>query len=192
MPSGTSKNQSAESIALNHPIPPSQWPDLPPLLRLNKKTQSDLSCRPQRTTSYHYNGTRPSLKHARGCRPRGHTTASSMPRAGEIDTQASLTSEFDSKAPTALLATDVDQTAKQANSQNGLRQNRQPRYRCGTCGLRDCSDILALNTLFTFHTAPRKTPVDKKPQPLVQLGILLVTICAENLYTGLNEKKIST
>ena len=72
-------------------------------------------------------------------RPRGHTTTSSRQIAREIDTQPSITSDSDSEAPIAHLTSDVDQSASQVNPHYDLRRNRVPRYRCGTCGFRDCT-----------------------------------------------------
>ena len=132
----------------------------------------------------------------RGCPPRlprGHTTTSLRQIAREIDTQPSISSDFDSEASTAQLTSDVDQSASQVNPHHDLRRDRVPRYRCGTCGFRDCTCILALNKSPTFPTEPPKSPVRPKPQPLIHNGKLLVSrvvIRAEKTYTGLERERI--
>ena len=125
-------------------------------------------------------------------RPRGHTI-SSRQTACEIDTQPSITSDSDSDAPTAQLTSDVDQGATQVNPHYGLRRNRVPRYRCGTCGFRDCTCVMALNKSPTIPLGPVKAPVDPKPQPFIHNGKLLVSrvvIRAEKTYTGLERERI--
>ena len=125
-------------------------------------------------------------------RPRGHTI-SSRQTAREIDTQPSITSDSDSDAPTAQLTSDVDPGATQVNPHYGLRRNRVPRYRCGTCGFRDCTCVVALNKSPTIPLGPVKTSVDPKPQPFIHNGKLLVSrvvIRAEKTYTGLERERI--
>ena len=125
-------------------------------------------------------------------RARGHTI-SSRQTARETDTQPSITSDSDSDAPTAQLTSDVDQGATQVNPHYGLRRNRVPRYRCGTCGFRDCTCVMALNKSPTIPIGPVKAPVDPKPQPFIHDGKLLVSrvvIRAEKTYTGLERERI--
>ena len=115
-------------------------------------------------------------------RPRGHTTTSSRQIAREIDTQPSITSDSES-----------DQSASQVNLHYDLRRNRVPRYRCGTCGFRDCTCVMALNMSPTIPTGPPKIPVRPKPQPLIHNGKLLVSrvvIRAEKTYTGLERERV--
>ena len=133
-------------------------------------------------------------------RPRGHSTTSSRQIAREIDTQPSITSDSDSDAPTAQLTSDIDQSASQVNPHYGLRRNRVPRYRYGTCGFRDCICVMALNKSSALNkspiilTGPSKAPVSPKPQPLFHNGKLLVSrvvIRAEKTYTGQERERIS-
>ena len=127
-------------------------------------------------------------------RPRGHTTTSSRQIAREIDTQLSITSDSDSEAPTAQPTSDVDRSASQVNPHYDLRRNRAPRYRCGTCGFRDCTCVFALNKSPTIPIGPPKTPVCPKPQPFIHNGKLLVSrvvIRAEKTYTGLERTNFS-
>ena len=122
-----------------------------------------------------------------------YCTTYSRQIAREIDTQPSTTSSSDFEAPTAQLTSDVDQSASQVNPHYDLRRNRVPRYRCGTCGFRDCTCVLALNKSPTVPTGPPKTPVRLKPQPLIHNGKLFVSrvvIRAEKTYTGLERERI--
>ena len=124
--------------------------------------------------------------------PRGHTV-SSRQTAREIDTQPSITSDSDSDAPTAQLTFDVDQGETQVNPQYGLRRNPVPRCRCGTCGFRDCTCVMALNESPTIPLGPVKATVDPKPQPFIHIGKLLVSrvvIREEKTYTGLERERI--
>ena len=86
-------------------------------------------------------------------RPRGHTI-SSRQTARENDIQPSITPDSESDAPTAQFTSDVDQSATQVNPHYGLRRNRVPRYRCGTCGFRDCTCVMALNKSPTIPFGP--------------------------------------
>ena len=155
--------------------------------RATNSPSQNVSVRAQRTPSRRG---RPRGRPPR--RPRGHTI-SSRQTAREIDTQPSITSDSDSDAPTAQLTTDVDQGATQVNPHYGLRRNRVPRYRCGTCGLRDCTCVMALNKSPTIPLGSVKAPVDPKPQPFIHNGKLLVSrvvIRAEKTYTGLERESI--
>ena len=102
----------------------------------------------------------------------GQTTISLRHTAFEIDNKPSITSDPDSDATTAQLTSDVDQGASQVNPHYGLRRNRVPRYRCETCGFRDCICVMALNTS-TIPIGPPEAPVSPKPQPFIQNGKLL-------------------
>ena len=121
-------------------------------------------------------------------RPRGNTTISSRQKALEVDTQLSYTSDYESEAPTAQLTSEFDKSASQVNPYFGLRRNRVPRCRCGTCGFRDCTCIVALDKSPTIPTRPPKAPL-----PLIQNGKILasrVFIRAEKTYTGLGRERI--
>ena len=123
-------------------------------------------------------------------RPQGNTIPSRQ-TIRENDTQPSITSDSDFDAPTAQLTSEVDQGASQINPHYGLRRNRVRRYRCGTCGFRDCTCVMALNKSPTIPIKPAKVPV--VPKPLIYDGILLVSrvvIRAEKKYTGLERERI--
>ena len=155
--------------------------------RATNSRSQNVSVRAQRTPS---RTGRPRGRPPR--RPRGHTI-SSRQTARENDTQPSITSDSDSDAPTAKLTSDVDQGAAQVNPHYGLRRNREPQYRCGTCGFRDCTCVMALNKSPTIPLGPVKAPVDPKPQLFIHNGKRLVScvvIRAEKTYTGLERERI--
>ena len=77
--------------------------------------------------------TAPSVKRGRG-RPRKKTRATRSPRPRKQSEKAA------SKAHAPISDT---QTGSQNRYQ--LRHKRQPRYKCGTCGLRDCVCVLAVH-----------------------------------------------
>ena len=71
---------------------------------------------------------------SRGRPPRttrtGPNTSTRVRRTPSVDT--------DTSAPSAAVTSDQASPPESTNARYGLRRNRVPRYRCGTCGLRDC------------------------------------------------------
>ena len=185
LPNGTSKLQNTETrdTELSNTNEPTARNNVPSTrgrgrsraalsrcsTRATNSRSQNVSVRAQRTPSRRG---RPRGRPPR--RPRGHTI-SSRQTARENDTQPSIASDSDSDAPTAQLTSDVDQGATQVNPHYGLRRNRVPRYRCGTCGFRDCTCVMALNKSPTIPLGPVKAPVDPKPQPFSHNGKLLVS-----------------
>ena len=118
-------------------------------------------------------------------------TISSRQTAREIDSQPSISSDSVSDAPTAQHRFNV--YASHDNTHYGLRCNRAPLYRCGTCGFRDCTCVIALNKSPTIPTGPSKTMGSPKPQPFIHKGKLLincVVIRAEKTYIRLERERI--
>ena len=93
----------------------------------------------------------PSIKRGRG-RPRKKTRT---PRQRKVQ---------DETAPTALNSTVPRPTALKPDAQAGsldrnlLRRKRQPRYKCGTCGLRDCVCVLAVHENREVPIGAREVP----------------------------------
>ena len=61
-----------------------------------------------------------------------------------------------------------------------LRSRRQPRYKCGTCGLRDCVCLLAVNENRRVPTGARGVPPERGENPVHRL-----TKRAEKTYSSL-------
>ena len=74
----------------------------------------------------------------RGC-PRGRPrrTARAEPNT-PTRTRRTPSMDTDSSAPSAATTSDQAPPPESINSRYGLRRNRVLKYRCGTCGLRDC------------------------------------------------------
>ena len=87
--------------------------------------------------------TAPSIKRGRG-RPRKKTR---IPRQRKA--QGKTTSRVQAPKPdTHMGSQDMYQ----------LRRKRQPRYKCGTCGLRDCACVLAVNENWDVPIGARELP----------------------------------
>ena len=61
-----------------------------------------------------------------------------------------------------------------------LRSRRQPRYKCGTCGLRDCVCLLAVNENRRVPTGARGVPPEREENLVHRL-----TVRAEKTYSSL-------
>ena len=61
-----------------------------------------------------------------------------------------------------------------------LRSRRQPRYKCGTCGLRDCVCLLAVNENRRVPTGARGVPPERGENLVHRL-----TVRAEKTYSSL-------
>ena len=72
-------------------------------------------------------------------RPRGRPPRATRNRAN-TSTRPRRTPplDTDSSAPSAAVTSDQAPPPESIDAHYGLRRNRVPRYRCGTCGLRDC------------------------------------------------------
>ena len=71
----------------------------------------------------------------------------------------------------------------QTESQNRyqLRQRRQPRYKCGTCGLRDCVCVLAMNEKRDVPTGARGVPQEGRQHTELVRRII---VRAEKTFSG--------
>ena len=89
---------------------------------------------------------KPKQLRCRGMRKRGRPRGP-PPKKTSIPTQqtASSTSDFEISDPSAHVTTDQESSDSPINLRYGLRRDRAPRYRCGTCGLRDCNCNLIIN-----------------------------------------------
>ena len=61
--------------------------------------------------------------------------------------------DTDTSAPSAAVTSDQAPPPESTNARYGLRRNRIPRYRCGTCGLRNCECNYMIHA--GFQTRPR-------------------------------------
>ena len=138
-------NPSLTNFLSNYPI----WPTAPPIplksASSDSNVQPDLPEVPETSPGA---GTAPSFKRGRGRSPKAQkkrlirakarTRKEETPRNAETETAI----QAETEAPrTVETLTEASATALRYQ----LRSKRQPRYKCGTCGLRDCVCLLAVN-----------------------------------------------
>ena len=122
-------------------------------------------------------------------RPRGrprHTTrtepnaSTRVPRTPSVDT--------DSSAPSAAVTSDQVQAPELPTTRFGLRRNGAPRYRCGTCGLRDCKCKNLVHAGFPIK--PRGVLLTHEKEMSLPNGTVdRLIIRAKKTYTGLQRNK---
>ena len=96
--------------------------------------------------------------------------------------------DTDSSAPSAAVTSDQAQTQELPNTGYGLRRSRAPRYRCGTCGLRDCKCNNLVHADFPIR--PRGVLLTReKETPLPNGTVDRLTIRGEKTYTGLQRSE---
>ena len=62
-----------------------------------------------------------------------------------------------------------------------LRHKRQPKYKCGTCGLRDCVCVLAMNEKRDVPTGARGVPEEGRQQTEL---VHRIVVRAEKTFSG--------
>ena len=95
-------------------------------------------------------GTAPSLKRGRGRPPK---TRKRLVRAKARTRKKETTTTMPSETAIPTEASEVPRYQ--------LRSRRQPRYKCGTCGLRDCVCLLAVNENRRVPTGARGVPPER-------------------------------
>ena len=112
-------------------VPPSTRPN-----KLTKRSESPGDALPQALISQNIdvskinveaseNGVSPAAVHLTG--PTSHST------------YPPSTSDSDTSDSSARMTTDQESSAPPINTHPRLRRDKNPRYRCGTCGLHDCT-----------------------------------------------------
>ena len=126
-------------------------------------------------------GTAPSFKRGRGRPPKAQkkrlVRAKAKTRKKETPTkvEASAPAEVAAEAPGSAEALTEPSEAPRYH----LRSERQPRYKCGTCGLRDCVCLLAVNE-------NRRAPIGARGVPPEREGNLVyrLMVRAEKTYSA--------
>ena len=118
-------------------------------------------------------------------RPRGRpprttharpNTSTRVRRTPSVDT--------DSSASSAAVTSDQAAPPESTNARYGLRRNRIPRYRCGTCGLRDCECNYMVHAGFPIK--PQGVLLAREQEKSLPSGTVdRLVIRAEKTYTGL-------
>ena len=159
-------NPSLTSFLNNYPI----WPavtSLPP-----KSATEDDDARsnvPTLPTTLPGAGTAPSFKRGRGRPPK---TRKRLVRAKARTRKKETTTTMPLETAMPTEASEVPRYQ--------LRSRRQPRYRCGTCGLRDCVCLLAVNENRRVPTGARGVPPERRENLVHRL-----TVRAEKTYSSL-------
>ena len=172
-------NPSLTNFLSNYPI----WPTAPPIplksASSDSNVQPDLPDAPETSPGA---GTAPSFKRGRGrppkaqkkrlIRAKARTRKKETPRNAETETAV----QAETEAPrTAETLTEASATALRYQ----LRSKRQPRYRCGTCGLRDCVCLLAVNENRRVPIGARGVPPEERENLVYRL-----TVRAEKTYSA--------
>ena len=114
-------------------------------------------------------GTAPSFKRGRGRPPK---TRKRLVRAKARTRKKETTTTMPSETAMPTEASEVPRYQ--------LRSRRQPRYKCGTCGLRDCVCLLVVNENRRVPTGARGVPPERGENLVHRL-----TVRAENTYSSL-------
>ena len=122
-------------------------------------------------------------------RPRGRpprttctrpNTSTRVRRTPSVDT--------DSSAPSAVVTSDQAAQPESTNARYALRRNRVPRYRCRTCGLRDCQCNYMVHAGFPIR--PRGVLLAREQdKSLPSDTVDRLVIRAEKTYTGLQRSE---
>ena len=105
-----------------------------------------------------------------------------------IRTRRTPSIDTDSSAPSAAITSDQAPPPDSINTRYGLRRNRIPRYRCGTCGLRDCECNYLVHAGFPIR--PRGVLLTHEKEMSFPNGTVnCLVIRAEKTYTGLQRNE---
>ena len=92
--------------------------------------------------------------------------------------------DTDSSAPSTAVTSDQAAPPESTNARYGLRHNRTPRYRCGTCGLRNCECNYMVHADFPIKS--QGVLLAREQEKSLPSGMVdRLVIRAEKTYTGL-------
>ena len=157
-------NPSLTSFLNNYPI----WPTVPSLPLKSASEDDDVQSNvPTLPSTLPEEGTAPSLKRGRGRPPKTRKRlVKAKARTRRETTETAMPTE----------ASEVPRYQ--------LRSRRQPRYKCGTCGLRDCVCLLAVNENRRVPTGARGVPPERGETLVHRL-----TVRAEKTYSSLERSE---
>ena len=153
-------NPSLTDFLSNYPI----WPTVPPIPLKSASNENDNQSNvPSATAMLPGAGTAPSFKRGRGRPPKVQkkrlVRAKARTRKKETPTkvETSAPAEVAAEAPRSA---EAPMEASEAPRYH-LRSKRQPRYKWGTCGLRDCVCLLAVNENRRVPIGARGVPPER-------------------------------
>ena len=172
-------NPSLTDFLSNYPI----WPTVPPIpLKSASNASDDQSNTPSVPSILPGAGTAPSFKRGRGRPPKAQkkrlVRAKARTRKKEtpmkVDTSAPAEMAAEAPGPAEAL------TEASEAPRYHLRSKRQPRFKCGTCGLRDCVCLLAVNKNQRVPIGARGVPPEREGNLVYRL-----IVRAEKTYSAL-------
>ena len=175
-------NPSLTNFLSNYPI----WPTAPPIPLKSASNENDVQPKvPDIPTAWPGAGTAPSFKRGRGRPPKAQKKRLVRAKARTRKKETPTNDETEVSAETAVRAetenlksAEVLREASEAPRYQ-LRSKRQPRYKCGPCGLRDCVCLLAVNENRRVPTGARGVPPEEGEKLVYRL-----TVPAEKTYSA--------
>ena len=134
---------SLTNFLSNYPI----WPTAPPIPLKSASKESDVQPEvPDIPATSPGAGTAPSFNRGRGRPPKAQKKRLVRAKARTRKKESPTNAETEASAETAVQAETENLKSAEASEapRYQLRSKRQPRYKCGTCGLRDCVCLLAV------------------------------------------------
>ena len=171
-------NPSLTNFLSNYPI----WPTAPPIPLKSASDESDIEPKvPDIPVASPGAGTAPSFKRGRGRPPKAQKKRLVRAKAKTRKKESTTNVEAEASAQTATQAETENPKSAEASEapRYQLRSKRQPRYKCGTCGLRDCVCLLAVKENRWVPTGARGVPPEEGEKLVHRL-----TVRAEKTYSA--------
>ena len=171
-------NPSLTNFLSNYPI----WPTAPPIPLKSASDESDVQPKvPDIPAASPGAGTAPSFKRGRGRPPKAQKKRLVRAKAKTRKKESTTNVETKASAETATQAETENPKSAEASEapRYQLRSKRQPRYKCGTCGLRDCVCLLAVKENRRVPTGARGVPPEEGEKLVHRL-----TVRAEKTYSA--------
>ena len=175
-------NPSLTNFLSNYPI----WPTAPPIPLKSASIETDVQPEvhdfPAASPGA---GTAPSFQRGRGRPPKAQKKRLVRAKARTRKKETPTNAEREASAETAIQAETETPNSAEALTEAceapryQLRSKRQPRYKCGTCGLRDCVCLLAVKENRRVPTGARGVPPEEGEKLVHRL-----TVRVEKTYSA--------
>ena len=171
-------NPSLTNFLSNYPI----WRTAPPIPLKSASIESDVQPEvPDIPAALPGAGTAPSFKRGRGRPTKAQKKRLVRAKARTRKKESTTNVETEASAETAVQAETENLNSAEASEAPRYqpRSKRQPRYKCGTCGLRDCICLLAVKENRRDATGARGVPPEEGEKLVHRL-----TVRAEKTYSA--------
>ena len=171
-------NPSLTNFLSNYPI----WPTAPLIPLKSASDESDVQPKvPDIPAASPGAGTAPSFKRGRGRPPKAQKKRQVRAKAKTRKKESTTNVETEASVETATQSETKNPKSAEASEapRYQLRSKRQPRYKCGTCGLRDCVCLLAVKENRRVPTGARGVPPEEGEKLVHRL-----TVRAEKTYSA--------